>query len=203
MMVETPAGALMVRTLVALSLLAASPALAAEPARALPREELPANLAPAVAKGDEAADMLRDRFLKRVTAMLAQGGPKAAFTVCPTEAPRIAKEVAALYKVEIGRTSFRLRNAANASRPWAASYVRDGAGKKPEELKPVFFDLGDEIGLLRPIVATPACTRCHGPEDALDPDVKALIAKQYPQDKGAGFSPGDLRGFIWVEVKKR
>jgi hypothetical protein len=151
MMGETLTGAIMLRTFVASSLLAASAALAAEPARTMSREAVPAALAPAVAKGDVAADMLRDRFLKRVTAMLAQGGPKAALTVCPTEAPRIAKEVGELYKVDIGRTSFRLRNPANAPRPWAASHV----------------------------------------------------ARRYPQDRGIGFAPGDLRGFIWVEVRKR
>lgn len=198
-----PPEPIMSRSLVALSLLVAAPALAAEPARAIPREEVPAALASAVTKGEEAADLLRDRFLKRVTAMLAQGGPKAAFTVCPTEAPRIAREVGELHKVDIGRTSFRLRNPGNAPRPWAASYVNAGAGKRPDELKPVVFDLGERVGVLRPIVATPACTRCHGPADAIDPDVKADLARRYPQDKGTGFVPGDLRGFIWVEVKKR
>jgi hypothetical protein len=170
--------------------------------RTLAPEEVPAALAPAVERGDTAAATLRDRFLKRVNAMLAQGGPMAAFSVCPTESPRIAREVGEAYKVELGRTSFRLRNPVNAPRPWAASYVADAAGKKPDELKQVVFDLGDRIGLLRPIVATPACVRCHGPADGLPADVKAELAKRYPQDKGTGFAAGDLRGFVWVEAKK-
>ncbi len=192
----------MVRWLLCSSLLATSAAAAAEPVHVLSPEQVPEALAPAVERGDAAASMLRDRFLKRVGAMLAQGGPMAAFSVCPIESPRIAKEVAEAQKVELGRTSFRLRNPANAPRPWAAKYVAAAAGKKADELEPVVFDLGDRIGLLRPIVATNACVRCHGPVDGIPPDVKAELAKRYPKDQGVGFSTGDLRGFIWVEVKK-
>ncbi len=192
----------MVRCLLVSSLAAASVAAAAEPVRSWSPPDVPAAVAPAVERGDEAATMLRDQFLKRVNAMLAQGGPMAALSVCPTEAPRIAKEVAEAQKVELGRTSFRLRNPANAPRPWAAKYVAAGAGKKPDELAPVVFDLGDRIGLVRPIVATNACVRCHGPIDGIPADVKAELAKRYPKDRAVGFAPGDLRGFIWVEVKK-
>jgi hypothetical protein len=198
----SPEGVIMVRWLLCSSLLAASVAAAAEPVHTLSPEEVPAALAPAVERGDAAASMLRDRFLKRVGAMLVQGGPMAAFSVCPTESPRIAKEVAEAQKVEMGRTSFRLRNPANAPRPWAAKYVAGAAGKKPDELAPVVFDLGDRIGLLRPIVATNACARCHGPAEGIPADVKAELAKKYPKDQALGFAPGDLRGFIWVEVKK-
>jgi hypothetical protein len=192
----------MSRSFLALSLIAASAALAAEPSRPIAPDEVPASLAPAVARGETAADALRDQFLKRVTAMLAQGGPMAAMSVCPTEAPRIAKHVGEVHHVEIGRTSFRLRNPANAPRAWAASYVAAGAGKKPDELKPAVFDLGDRVGVLRPIVATPACKSCHGPAEALDPQAKAEIARRYPRDQATGFATGDLRGFIWVEVGK-
>ncbi len=193
----------MSRSLLALSLVSACAAFAAEPPRPIAPDDVPASLAPAVARGGVAADALRDQFLKRVTAMLAQGGPMAAMSVCPTEAPRIAKHVGEVHRVEIGRTSFRLRNPANAPRAWAASYVAAAAGKRPEELKPAVFDLGDRVGVLRPIVATPACKSCHGPAEALDPQAKAELARRWPRDQATGFATGDLRGFIWVEISKR
>ena len=121
----------------------------------------------------------------------------------PPEAPRAAKEVAEAHGVEIGRTSFRVRSRANAPRPWAASTVAAAAGKKAADVKPVVLDLGDRLGMLRPIAAMPACTRCHGPAEGIDPAVKAEIARRYPQDQGVGFAPGDLRGFVWTEVRKR
>lgn len=195
----------MLRCIVASSLAAASVASvagAAEPARTISRQEVPAALVPAVERAEGAADTLRDLFLKRVTAMLSQGGPPAALSVCPTEAPRIAKDVGERQRVQMGRTSFRLRNPANAPRPWAAGYVTAAAGKKPHELKPVVFDLGDRLGILRPLVATAACKGCHGTGEMLDPAVKGEIARRYPRDQATGFTPGDLRGFIWVEVKK-
>jgi hypothetical protein len=192
----------MSRALLAASLLATSASSAAEPARAMSPGAVPADLAPAVARANDAIDALRDRFLKRLNALMTQGGPKEALVVCPTEAPRIAKEVGEVHHLEIGRTSFRVRNPANAPRPWAASYVAAAAGKNGEDVKPAVFDLGDRLGVLRPVVALPACTKCHGPADAIAPDVKAELARRYPKDQGTGFAAGDVRGFIWVEVKK-
>jgi len=29
------------------------------------------------------------------------------------------------------------------------------------------------------------------------------IARRYPRDRATGFAAGDLRGFVWTEVKKR
>ena len=192
----------MLRSFLALSLLAASPAFA-EPARATPLEEVPASLAPAVAKGTAALDALQDRIFKRLHAMMQHAGPVGSVELCRTEAPRAAKEVAAAHGVEIGRTSFRVRNRSNLPRPWAASAVAAAAGKKAADVKPAVFDLGDRLGMLRPIATMPACSRCHGPADAIAPEVKAEIARNYPQDQGTGFAPGDVRGFVWTEVKKR
>ncbi len=195
----------MLRALLASSLAAvcvAGAARAADPGRLLAPEEIPAAYAPALARGDAAMNVLRERFLKRMQALMTSGGPKEALVVCPTEAPRLAKEVGELNHLDIGRTSFRVRNAANAPRPWAASYVAAAAGKKVDEVKPAVFDLGDRLGMLRPMATMPLCVKCHGPADAIAPEVKDEIARRYPKDQGVGFSPGEVRGFIWVEVRK-
>lgn len=191
----------MIRSLVALSLAAAALTASAEP-RAVAQAELAPELRPVLAKAEKAMDVFQGRLLKRLNVLLRQGGPIAGIQVCPTEAPRIAKEIHEVYGVEVGRTSHRVRNPANAPRAWAASHVAASAGKKAAEVKPVIVDLGDRLGVLRPIAAMPTCSRCHGEPDAFDPDVKAELAKRYPQDQGTGFAPGDLRGFTWAEVKK-
>ncbi len=194
----------MPRTLALLAVVAAvaRPAVAAPPARAAPLDDVPETLQPAVAKGDAAIEQLRDLIYRRLNAMMAQGGPTAAVGLCSTQAPRMTKEVAAANGVEIGRTSFRVRNPANAPRPWAARYVAAAAGKKVDEVKPAVFDLGDRVGLLRPLAMMPACARCHGPAAGLDPQVKREISSRYPKDQATGFAPGEVRGFFWVEVKK-
>jgi len=189
--------------LVAMSL-AALPltAIAADPPRALSPEEVSAELAPAVARGEAAMNALRERLFARLNELLVQGGPVSAIRVCRKEAPVIAKELGETHRVELGRTSHRLRNAANAPRPWAADYLLASAGKKAGEVDPVVFDLGDRLGMLRPIGVMPACTRCHGAVEGIDQDVRREIERSYPNDQATGFSPGDLRGFLWVEVSK-
>lgn len=191
------------KALLALPLAAASLlASAAEPARTFSPEQVPPALAPAVARAEAAMKELRERLFARLNEAIVQGGPASAIGVCSEEAPRIAKEVGAALGVELGRTSFRVRNPANAPRPWAERIVRDSAGKKVSEVEPVVVDLGDRLGLLRPIGVMPACTRCHGAAEGLDAQVKAEIARLYPRDQATGFGPGDLRGFFWVEVRK-
>lgn len=190
------------RALLVLSLAAAPAALAAEP-KPMSREEVPEALVPAVARAEAAMDQLRERLFKRVSELLAEGGPAAAIDVCPKEAPRIAKEIAQAQGLEVGRTSFHLRNPANAPRPWARAWVLAGEGKTASEVKPAVFDLGDRLGVLRPIALMPMCTRCHGREDVIDPAVRQEIQRRYPKDEATGFVAGDLRGFMWAEVKKR
>jgi hypothetical protein len=188
----------------ALSLLTSAPAapLAAD-LKAMSLEEVPASLAPFVARANAAADVLRDRLYGRLNEVLVEKGAATAVDVCSTDAPRLAKEVAEAHHAEMGRTSHKVRNPANAPRAWAAPFVKAAAGKKGAEVKPVVVDLGDRVGLLRPIAVTPACSRCHGPVEGIDPAVRAATVARYPQDQATGFSPGDLRGFIWVEVRKR
>jgi hypothetical protein len=189
--------------LLAVSLAAAPLAVFAAESRAMSPEEVPAALAPAVARGEAAMQELAQRLFARLNELLLQGGPVSAIRVCGSEAPAIAKEVGAAHGVEIGRTSFRLRNPANAPRGWAASHVQAAAGKKAGEVKLAVVDLGDRLGLLRPVGVMPACTRCHGAVDGIDQDVRAALASGYPEDRATGFAPGDLRGFVWVEIGKR
>ncbi|HEY6099429.1 MAG TPA: hypothetical protein VIW03_08370, partial [Anaeromyxobacter sp.] len=53
--------------------------------------------------------------------------------------------------VEVGRTSARLRNPRNAPPAWARAYVAQTDGRKAADVAPAAFDLGDRVGLLRPI----------------------------------------------------
>lgn len=184
------------------ALLATTPPSARADPTFLP-DEVPAALAPAVARGDEALRVFRERVFARMNALLAEGGPVHALQACRTDAPGIAKEIGAAQQVRIGRTSHRLRNPANAPPAWARSHVEATAGKKAADVKPTVVDLGDRVGLLRPIPVAPACTRCHGAVDAIDPAVRAELARLYPSDAATRFAPGDLRGFMWAEVPKR
>ena len=114
----------------------------------------------------------------------------------------ITAQVGLQQGVEVGRTSHRLRNPKNAPRAWVAPYVAQWAGKKVDEVQPVVVDLGDRVGLLRPIPTAALCTTCHGTEAQLAPEVREVIRQAYPEDQGVGFAEGDLRGVFWAEVPK-
>jgi hypothetical protein len=67
-------------------------------------------------------------------------------------------------------------------------------------VEPTIVDLGDRVGVLRPIGTAGVCLQCHGPVSRLSPDVLAYLAQAYPDDRAVGFEEGDLRGFAWAEA---
>jgi hypothetical protein len=38
------------------------------------------------------------------------------------------------------------------------------------------------------------CMSCHGPREALAPEVRERLEERYPHDRATGFAVGDLRG---------
>jgi hypothetical protein len=180
---------------------AAAPAAAAA-ARAIDPAAAPPALRPAIQRAEEAVATLQHKLQGRLGAAMVNVGPSAAVTVCRDEAPRVAAEVAAEKHVRIGRTSDRLRNAKNAPPAWALPTLAAAAGQRAAQAKTVAFDLGDRVGLLRPIAAGPMCLRCHGRPEVLSGDVRASLQGAYPDDRAVGYEEGDLRGFFWVEVPK-
>lgn len=165
-------------------------------------EDAPKELGPAVARAEAAMKALRERLSARLAAELSAAGPGSAVKVCRDEAPAISSEVAAQTGVEVGRTSARLRNAANAPRWWAAPIVEESREKRAADVSPVVLDLGDRVGVLRPIAVGSLCLACHGGPERIAPAVQAALEAAYPADQATGFGEGDLRGFFWAEARK-
>lgn len=154
------------------------------------------------ARAEQAMNELQRALLARLTAAMTRGGPAAAVEVCRTDARTIAESVAKAQGLELGRTSHRLRNPANAPRAWARPTVEAAAGAKAAAERLRVFDLGDRVGVLRPIGTAEACTACHGAADDVHRSIGATLAAAYPQDRATGFAAGDLRGWMWAEVPK-
>lgn len=165
-------------------------------------ETVPPALAGKVEAAEGAMTALQQRLFQRLSEEMARGGPVSAVTVCRDEAQALTAEVAREQGLEVGRTSHKLRNPKNAPRPWVAPYVTAAEGRKAAEVRPVVVDLGDRVGLLKPIPTAALCVQCHGAADALAPDVRSALKAGYPSDAAVGFAPGDLRGFFWTEVRK-
>ena len=164
---------------------------------------LPTPLVRAVADADTAMARLQRRLGARLKAELEAGGPVAAISVCRDSAQFLTSQVAAQSGVQVGRTSHRLRSLANTPRAWAKPYVEAiTPGEKAAAFQPVAVDLGDRVGLLRPIPTQEVCVQCHGDPAAFPTELALALGDAYPDDHATGFAVDDLRGVFWAEVPK-
>lgn len=156
-----------------------------------------------VEQANEAIRALQAGLVEALTSAMKEGGPPSAVHVCRDEAQTIAEHVSQEKGIDVGRTSHRLRNPKNAPRPWAEVIVREAAEKKTSDVESHVIDLGDKVGVLKPINTLGLCTNCHGSPDEVGADVKQALAEAYPEDQAVGFAVGDLRGWMWAEVPKK
>jgi hypothetical protein len=142
-----------------------------------------------------AVNALASEMMGELTTALDSGDAGAAIAVCKDKAPVVASHINDTYGVQIGRTSNKLRNAANVAPAWADSYVADLAEEPTYIAGP-----NGELGALLPIKLRAECEMCHGPVDGIDEGIMAAISEVYPDDQALGFIEGDLRGWFWVEA---
>jgi hypothetical protein len=155
-----------------------------------------------VEQAEDAIRALQRGLVEALTSAMKEGGPSNAIHVCRDDAQAITAAVAEAKGIDLGRTSHRLRNPGNAPRPWAETIVQDAAGKKTGEVDSHVVDLGDRIGVLKPINTLGLCTNCQGDPEAIEAAVRQALADAYPEDEARGFAAGDLRGWMWAEVPK-
>jgi hypothetical protein len=170
--------------------------------RTWPIRDAPAELKPVIARADLMIAAMHDSVLRELADEFKAGGAALAIKSCHIDsmlmAQRITREGAAA-----GRTSDRLRNPLNTPKPWAAEIVKANAGRQARDVEGFAVDLGDAVGVLRPISERPLCANCHGPADQLVPAVRQELADRYPADKAVGFKEGEIRGWFWVEIPKK
>ncbi len=183
--------------------LAASGTLAAQIAYpSWPIAGAPAELRPVVARADLILISMHDSVIRELTDAFSRGGPDSAMASCHLDATFLSQRIGREEGIAAGRTSDRLRNPTNAPRPWAAALVKANAGRQAKSVDGFVVDLGDRVGVLRPIAERPMCAGCHGPADKLSPSVKRALADRYPVDRAVGFTDGEIRGWNWVEMPK-
>jgi len=132
----------------------------------------------------------------------------------PSGAVRICAEVAqdrtarhARDGIYVRRVSQRVRNQAN--RPDAIELQKleqlealHQQRKLPTELVEVQAnsDGTRQLHYLRPIVILERCLACHGPRDKMQPEVRELLSRRYPDDRAVDYRVGDFRGAVSVRV---
>lgn len=186
--------------LVAVALALAAPARGAAQHASYRLADAPERLRPAIGRAEAVMGELQKVLITTLTAQMKMGGAVGALATCHTEAAPIARRVAAESGIRVGRTSSRLRNAGNAAPEWARPFVAGPTSGRAGDAQAVAVDLGDRVGVLRPIATVTLCTTCHGPVDQLAPDVREKLRVLYPQDRAVDFRDGDLRGWMWAEV---
>jgi hypothetical protein len=179
-------------------------AAAAQPKPPLPTypvAQAPASFGPAVQQADMVIMKLQAALLSELLRRLDVVGPAEALDSCHLAAIPVEQSAGRYEGVAVGRTSARLRNPANAPRAWASPIVERYATNPKAKVDGFVVDLGDRVGVLRPIREQPICQSCHGPERTLGPGVRVLLARRYPLDQAVGFREGDIRGWFWAEVR--
>lgn len=138
---------------------------------------------------------------------MSTGGTVAAVEMCKLTAPQIASATGERHELEIGRTSHRVRNPANAPDDWEAARLQEFLIAVEQGNAPGTLDFGaiietDEGTVFRYMKAIPTgglCVACHGQE--LAPEIGDILGRLYPEDQARGFEVGDLRGAFTIVRK--
>lgn len=153
------------------------------------------------AAADIVAGQLGSRLKGELMTAMQAGGPLAAIDTCHLRAQPLTADTGAASGWQVGRTSLRLRNPANAPDDWEQSVLDDfaarvAAGESAESLSAQTLmttaDGGHEFRYMKAIVTQEPCTVCHG--TAIAPPIQARLRELYPDDRATGFSAGELRG---------
>lgn len=158
-----------------------------------PTAEAPSD--PRRARAGETARALGARLKERLGGAIQEGGFAGGIAACKVAAPEIAQAVGAEQGLKIGRTSFKLRNPANAPPEWAKASVEARVETATFSDGP-----GGTLRALLPIRMEGLCVSCHGQPADLAEGVSAALAAKYPADQATGFAEGELRGWFWVEL---
>jgi hypothetical protein len=167
-----------------------------------PIRDAPPDVRMVISRADTIIVTMQDAMLRELNDGLSRGGPSRAFTSCHLDAIGVSDRVARSEGIAAGRTSDRIRTPTNTPRPWAAELVKANAGRRARDVDGFAVDLGDKVGVLRPIAHRPMCAGCHGPTDQISPVVRQALADRYPADRAVGFADGEIRGWFWVEMPK-
>jgi hypothetical protein len=165
--------------------------------------QAPPELRRSIQRADLVIITLQDALLAELTREMDEGGPALAVRACHIDTTSAAYRIARQEGIEAGRTSDRLRVPTNLPKPWAAPIVMQYAGRRAADVEGFAVDLGDRVGVLRPMAERPICAACHGDRDKLDARVRQELDERYPRDRALYFQPGEVRGWFWAEVPKK
>lgn len=140
---------------------------------------------------------------------LETGGAESAIGICKDIAPAMAADYSKDGRI-VKRVSLKNRNPTlGVPDDWEREILqqfeqnrRDGKSAANMEMTAIVKESdGRWFRYMKAIPTQPMCLQCHGSPEVLPEGVKAILAKEYPDDQAIGYQAGDIRGAI--SIKKR
>ena len=181
----------------AVSILVLGAVLAASSALARQQPDVP----PEVVASREAVQKFGATLKEALQQAIQSGGPVNGIAVCHEKAGQIATDLGQQLGMLVGRTSFKVRNPANAADNWELAVLKQFEARKaqgePADKLEFFAVIDDDQGqktfrYMKAIPTAALCLNCHG--EHIPPEVDAKLKELYPNDQARGFKEGDLRG---------
>lgn len=155
-----------------------------------------------VADARKVASSVPPKLLAILNDEIAKGGPEGAIAVCRDKAPELAKAASAESGWAIRRVSLKNRNPKAVPDAWERAALEDfdrraAGGENPatiEKAEIVVVEGKETYRYMKALPVQPMCVACHGTAEQLTPAVKEKLKALYPDDKGVGYSPGQIRG---------
>jgi len=136
---------------------------------------------------------------RNLQAAMKEGGVSNAVKYCNLTASPLVDSLEQVYKVEIKRTSTKLRNPQNKANKSEMEQLiaYENQIKAGEKLGPILHDVNNHKVFHSPIHVMPLCEKCHGKKgETLNATDYTTIKELYPEDMAIGYTNGDLRG-MW------
>jgi mono/diheme cytochrome c family protein len=160
-----------------------------------------------VADARKVAGSVPPKLIAVLNDEIAKGGPEGAIAVCRDKAPELAKAASAESGWAIRRVSLKNRNPTAVPDAWERAALEDfdrraAGGESPatiEKAEVVVVDGKETYRYMKALPVQPLCVACHGSAEQLSPALKEKLKAVYPDDKGVGYSPGQIRGAITLK----
>ena len=163
-----------------------------------------------VQKGAEASDKLMKTLRTQLMAAIQEHGIRGALDFCSANAQKLTEEINISYQgtLNIKRTSMKFRNPMDKPDEFEEMAFRllqkaiAGSGTPPEHLIQKITRNGNiKYRYYKPLAVDTPCLGCHGNEKQMKPELLEKIRKTYPNGTATGYTKGDLRGVVRVEME--
>lgn len=186
----------MMRSLVPLFALAAATATQAQ----APAEP------PWVGDARQVATSVPPKLLEVLKAEIDKGGPEGAIAACRDEAPKLARAASERTGWQVRRVSLKNRNPKAVPDAWEVAALQDFDRRAAAGESPMTLERAEEVTengqtsrrYIRALPVQELCVACHGPVDRLSPAVVDRLKALYPDDRGTGYSVGQIRGAMTI-----